>query len=218
MGFFRRGCGLFFLYGRIQDARRNTSLHYCVSSEMLHNQRSGGHNSNDNEYTTLKINWTGTFLSNNRHSFLGMPTHWSNRSLAALLLCIHCVDNKPVISYFKHLSSDAEMGLAIEVLGNIFVMASEFISSNQTVISQQLASNNSRTLINVCLTYLKDNVGFNYRSVFNLIRNAINCGWGSDERRTMVQELWSDIREMCSTLLDDAVMIGKLSVEQNLNN
>ncbi|XP_046646984.1 uncharacterized protein LOC124337021 [Daphnia pulicaria] len=114
-----------------------------------------------------------------------MPTHWSNRSLAALLLCIHCVDNKPVISYFKHLSSDAEMGLAIEVLGNIFFMASEFISSNQT-----------------------DNVGFHYRSVFNLIRNAINCGWGTDERRTMVQELWSDIREMCSTLLDDAVMIG----------
>jgi hypothetical protein len=34
----------------------------------------------------------------------------------------------------------------------------------------------------------------------------------------MVQELWSDIREMCSTLLDDAVMIGKLSVEQNVNN
>jgi len=65
--------------------------------------------------------------------------------------------------------------------------------------------------INACV-YLKDDFGFNYRSVFNLIRNAINSGWGTEDRRIVVQELWSDIREMCATLLDDAVIIGKLSI------
>lgn len=45
--------------------------------------------------------------------------------------------------------------------------------------------------------------------MFNLIRNAINCGWGTEDRQTIVQELWSDIRDMSVNLLDDAVMIGK---------
>lgn len=58
------------------------------------------------------------------------------------------------------------------------------------------------------VSYLKENSGISYRSVLNLIRNAINCGWSHDDRQAIVQEMWNEIRELCVNLLDDAVLIG----------
>nr|CAH0101723.1 unnamed protein product [Daphnia galeata] len=142
------------------------------------------------ETVALIISSPQRFRSSNEavdiiQSITGVPTQWSNRSMAALLLCIHCVDGKPVISYFKHLSSNDQIGMAMDILSNVFYLASEFIPSRNL-----------------------NDFGFSYRSVFNLIRNAINCGWGTEDRQTIVQELWSDIRDMSVNLLDDAVMIG----------
>ena len=147
--------------------------------------------------------------------FQGVPNLWSNRSLGALLLCIHCVDCKPVITYFKHLSSNDQMGMAIEILSNIFYMAPEYIASRNSVI--QFGSSVSCFLN--ALVYLKDVLGFSYRSLFNLIRNAINCGWSTEDKQTLVQELWSDIREYSETLLELAIENGKHIVKKitNLN-
>ncbi|KZS11338.1 F-box only protein 47 [Daphnia magna] len=128
-------------------------------------------------------------------SLTGLPTLWPTRSAAAFLLCLHCVDSKPFITYFKHLSSNSHMGMAIEVLSNIFYIASEFISAEPLVIY--------------------DNRKF-YRSVLNLIRNAINCGWSHDDRQAIVQEMWNEIRELCVNLLDDAVLIGNAEELHNL--
>lgn len=46
------------------------------------------------------------------------------------------------------------------------------------------------------------------RSVLNLIRNAINCGWSQEDRKVIVQETWSEIRELSVTMLDEAILIG----------
>jgi hypothetical protein len=91
--------------------------------------------------------WSGTGLSHNMRTFLGVPTQWSNRSMAALLLCIHCVDDKPVISYFKHLSSNDQIGMAMDILSNVFHLASEFIPSRNLVISWY-------HIVRACLTVL----------------------------------------------------------------
>ncbi|KAK4011620.1 hypothetical protein OUZ56_020737 [Daphnia magna] len=85
------------------------------------------------------------------------------------------------------------MGMAIEVLSNIFYIASEFISAEPL-----------------------ENSGISYRSVLNLIRNAINCGWSHDDRQAIVQEMWNEIRELCVNLLDDAVLIGNAEELHNL--
>ena len=80
-------------------------------------------------------------------TFLGGLTQWSNRSMAALLLCIHCVDDKPVISYFKHLSSNDQIGMAMDILSNVFHLASVFIPSRNLVISWY-------HIVRACLTVL----------------------------------------------------------------
>lgn len=46
------------------------------------------------------------------------------------------------------------------------------------------------------------------RSVLNLIRNAINCGWSHEDRHSIVEELWDEIRELAVNLLDEARIIG----------
>ncbi len=46
------------------------------------------------------------------------------------------------------------------------------------------------------------------RSVLNLIRNAINCGWSQEDRKVIIQETWSEIRELSVTMLDEAILIG----------
>lgn len=65
---------------------------------------------------------------------------------------------------------------------------------------------------------MKGDSGMSYRSVLNLIRNAINCGWSHDDRHAIVQEMWSEIRELCVNLLDDAALIGINNDEKKQSN
>lgn len=63
----------------------------------------------------------------------GLPTLWPTRSAAAFLLCLHCVDSRPVMTYFKHLSLNDHMGMAVDMLSNVFYIASDFISAEPLV-------------------------------------------------------------------------------------
>lgn len=44
--------------------------------------------------------------------------------------------------------------------------------------------------------------------MLNFIRNAINCGWTLDDRNTIIEEIWNEIREMAGTLLEEARLMG----------
>ena len=82
-----------------------------------------------------------------RITFPGLPTQWPSRAIAALLLCLHCADSKPVITFFKYLSTNEQLGSAIEILSDVISIASEFISSEPLVISLQINDGLELTLM-----------------------------------------------------------------------
>lgn len=57
-----------------------------------------------------------------------MPSAWSVKGLAALLLCLHANDRRLVTAFFKSLSDNEEVEMTCEILTQVVCISGDFMS------------------------------------------------------------------------------------------